>query len=102
MSLVSIILLVGVPGSEGVGEETYEKKVYIASRFVYTCIMGKRLIDIDEPSLEAAQAELGTATIKATVNEALRLAGVRRNEGVRHAFEVLGNSALLDRGNAWR
>ena len=102
MSLVSIILLVGVPGSEGVGEETYEKNVYIASRIVYTGFMGKRLIDIDEPSLEAAQAELGTATIKATVNEALRLAGVRRNESVRHAFEVLGDSVLLDRGNAWR
>ncbi len=30
MSLVSIILLVGVPGSEGVREETYVKNVYIA------------------------------------------------------------------------
>jgi Arc/MetJ family transcription regulator len=64
--------------------------------------MSKRLVDIDESSLEAAQAELGTATIKATVNEALRLAGAPRNESVRHAFEVLGKSALLDRSDAWR
>ena len=64
--------------------------------------MSKRLVDIDESFLKAAQAELGTSTIKATVNEALRLAGTRRNENVSHAFEVLGNSVLLDRSNAWR
>lgn len=64
--------------------------------------MSKRLVDIDDASLEAAQAELGTVTIKATVNEALRLAGARRNESVRHAFEVLGGSVLFDRANAWR
>ena len=102
MHWVSIICLVGVSGSEGGGKETNEKPVYTAQLVVYTCFMGKRLIDIDEPSLQAARAELGTATIKATVNEALRLAGVRRNEGVRHAFDVLGNSSLLDRDNAWR
>jgi Arc/MetJ family transcription regulator len=64
--------------------------------------MSKRLVDIDDASLEAAQAELGTATIKATVNEALRLAGVLRNEKVRQALAVLGNAPLLDRSDAWR
>lgn len=64
--------------------------------------MSKRLVDIDEASLQAAQAELGTATIKATVNEALRLAGARRNDKVHHALEVLGNLELFDRGDAWR
>lgn len=35
--------------------------------------MGKHLIDLDEDRLGAARAELGTTTIKDTVNEALRL-----------------------------
>ena len=56
--------------------------------------MGKRLVDIDESWLEAAQAELGTVTIRATVNEALRLAGAPRNEGVRHALAILGNMPI--------
>lgn len=64
--------------------------------------MGKRLIDIDEPLLEAARAELGTATIKATVNEALRLAGGRRKASVKYAFETLAQASLLDRDDAWR
>ena len=34
--------------------------------------MAKHLVDIDEAALAAAQAELGTATMKETVNEALR------------------------------
>jgi Arc/MetJ family transcription regulator len=64
--------------------------------------VGKRLIDIDESSLVAAQAELGTPTIKATVNEALRLAGGRRKESVQYAFQTLADAPLLDRDAAWR
>ena len=36
--------------------------------------MSKHLIDLDEDALSAARAELGTMTIKDTVNQALRLA----------------------------
>ena len=64
--------------------------------------MSKRLVDIDDSVLEAAQAELGTATIKATVNEALRRAGERRAEGIREALNVLATAALSDRDDAWR
>ena len=64
--------------------------------------VGKRLIDIDEASLVAAQAQLGTPTIKATVNEALRLAGERRKENVSYAFQTLADSNLRDRDEAWR
>jgi Arc/MetJ family transcription regulator len=64
--------------------------------------MSKRLVDIDDTALEAAQAELGTATIKATVNEALRLAGARRTEVVREALGRLAAAALSDRDDAWR
>jgi len=34
--------------------------------------MTKRLIDVDDDALDAARAQLGTRTIKDTVNEALR------------------------------
>jgi len=40
--------------------------------------MGKHLIEMDEDALSAARAELGTATIKDTVNEALRRATSKR------------------------
>lgn len=64
--------------------------------------MSKRLVDIDEVSLKAAQAELGTKTIRATVNEALRLAGAHRNESVRRSLDALGGAELFDRDDAWR
>ena len=76
--------------------------VYIDCLFVYTCGVTKRLIDIDDTWLEVAQAELGTPTIKATVNEALRLAGGRREERVSYAFQTLADAPLLDRDEAWR
>lgn len=38
----------------------------------------KTMIDIDEEALAAAAEALGTKTKKATVNAALRLAGVRQ------------------------
>lgn len=59
-------------------------------------------MDIDDSALAAAQAELGTATIKATVNEALRRAGEARAEGVRDALDVLATAALSDRDDTWR
>ena len=64
--------------------------------------MSKRLVDIDDSVLEDAQAELGTATIKATVNEALRRAGEGRAESIREALDVLATAAISDRDDAWR
>jgi Arc/MetJ family transcription regulator len=64
--------------------------------------MAKHLIDLDEPALDAARAELGTATIKETVNEALRRAGHYRNARVSRALDVLAGVELDDRENAWR
>lgn len=64
--------------------------------------MGKHLIDLDEDSLQAARAELGTTTIKATVNEALRRAGSDRERRVGQALEFLGRADLDDRADAWR
>lgn len=64
--------------------------------------MAKHLVDIDEAALEAARAELGTASMKDTVNEALRRASVRRDGRVGKALERLGRRELLPREDAWR
>ncbi|WP_375480147.1 hypothetical protein [uncultured Jatrophihabitans sp.] len=64
--------------------------------------MGKHLIDLDEAALSAARSELGTATIKDTVNEALRRATADRHQRVAAALDVLGAADLGDRRDAWR
>jgi Arc/MetJ family transcription regulator len=64
--------------------------------------MGKHLVDIDEKALSAARSELGTRTIKETVNRALHQAVNNRDEKVKKAFEVLASSDLASREDAWR
>jgi len=81
------------PGSE---------PVYTLVTKVYTRRMTKRLVDIDEEALDAARSQLGTTTIKATVNEALRLVGSDRSEVVRNSMDVLAAMPLSDRDDAWR
>ena len=63
--------------------------------------MSKHLVDIDEGALAAAQAELGTPTMKDTVNEALRRASVKRDARVEKALNRLG-SRQVSREQAWR
>lgn len=63
----------------------------------------KRLIDVDDESLEAARSKLGTSTIKDTVNAALRLAA----NGPTHAeleaaIDTLASIEFDDRQHAWR
>jgi Arc/MetJ family transcription regulator len=64
--------------------------------------MAKHLIDVDERSLSAARAEFGTATIKDTVNEALRRATSGRGRRVVAALDLLAAAELDDRADAWR
>jgi Arc/MetJ family transcription regulator len=64
--------------------------------------MAKHLVDIDEAQLGAARAELGTTTIKDTVNEALRRATSEREGRIAAALDVLGAADLDDRVDAWR
>src|SRR5665213_1005783 len=59
--------------------------------------MSKHLVDIDEQALSAARSELGTRTIKETVNRALRQAVEDRDERVKKAFDVLASSDLAGR-----
>ncbi|PYN19230.1 MAG: hypothetical protein DMD76_27195 [Candidatus Rokuibacteriota bacterium] len=64
--------------------------------------MAKRLVDIDEAALAAARAELGTRTLKDTVNEALRRAAPVRDRRVAKALQTLARARLRDRSAAWR
>lgn len=64
--------------------------------------MTKRLIDVDDDRLSAARAELGTKTIKDTVNEALLIAAQHRERQVDEALDVLACAELEDRDAAWR
>lgn len=64
--------------------------------------MAKHLIDLDEQALVAARAELGTSTIRDTVNEALRRSSRLREREVAAALDVLAGADLDDRADAWR
>jgi len=65
-------------------------------------VVTKHLVDIDDGSLGAARAELGTATIKDTVNEALRRVASTRDARVSGALDALASADLGDREAAWR
>jgi Arc/MetJ family transcription regulator len=64
--------------------------------------VSKHLVDIDDEILGAAQAEMGTATIKETVNEALRRASEVKTRRARQALDVLARAKLADRDESWR
>jgi len=64
--------------------------------------MSKHLVDLDEDSLGAARAELGTQTIKDTVNEALRIATSDRRRRVSALLDALAGAPAEDRVDAWR
>lgn len=64
--------------------------------------MAKHLVDLDEDALSAARAELGTTTIKDTVNEALRRAIEQRGARIVEALDTLAGAELDDRADAWR
>lgn len=64
--------------------------------------MTKRLVDIDERALAQARAELGTRTIKETVNTALRQAAAGRDDAIRRALDQLAAATHVDRDDAWR
>jgi len=69
---------------------------------IYIHSMAKHLVDIDEHALAQARAELGTTTIRDTVNAALRQASSRRAQRVAAALDALGAAELDDRDQAWR
>jgi Arc/MetJ family transcription regulator len=76
-------------------------RLYVG-RAVYTPGVAKHLVDIDEEALGAARAELGTNTIRDTVNEALIRAAGRRSTHVKRSLDRLARLELDDRDDAWR
>jgi Arc/MetJ family transcription regulator len=62
----------------------------------------KHLVDIDDEALRAARTELGTATIKETVNEALRRSSGEHRQAVRKRLDSLARTTLAPREQAWR
>jgi len=64
--------------------------------------MSKHLVDIDEAALKAARAQLGTETIRDTVNGALRRASGDHISNVRESLDVLARAQPLAREEAWR
>ena len=76
--------------------------VYTLEGAYILIFVAKHLIDIDEKALSAARAELGTDTIKATVNAALRAACHARASRVAAALDALADAELDDREHAWR
>ncbi len=64
--------------------------------------MAKHLVDIDEDVLRAARDELGTKTIKDTVNLALRRVGAEHRATTKDRLDVLARAGLADREQAWR
>lgn len=60
------------------------------------------MVDIDEEALSAARAELGTQTIRDTVNKALNQAASRRSAEVKRSLDRLARLDLDDRNEAWR
>jgi Arc/MetJ family transcription regulator len=65
----------------------------------------KHLVDIDDELLRQAMDCLGTSTIRATVDEALKTVTDRRRAELRRSFERFGELAkkipLADRSEAW-
>ena len=64
--------------------------------------MAKHLVDVDEHALDDAKRELGTSTIKDTINLALRRAGAQRREDVKRQLDVLARADLAPRDQTWR
>ncbi len=64
--------------------------------------MAKHLVEIDDEALRAARVELGTKTIKDTVNLALRRAGREHKAKVKEQLDVLARAELASREQAWR
>jgi Arc/MetJ family transcription regulator len=79
-----------------------DMEIYTVSLSYILAVMAKHLIDLDEEALNAARAELGTATIKETVNVALQRATQHRGRKVAAALDILANADLDDRVKAWR
>lgn len=89
------------PACQGPPNGRWQGEIYDGA-LVYTRVVSKHLVDIDEDALKAARFTLGTDTIKDTVNGALRRASGDHAWTVKKRLDVLGRADLAGRENAWR
>lgn len=75
--------------------------IYRVDSAIYDGV-AKHLVDLDEVALIGARAELGTTTIRDTVNEALRRATADRERRTAAALDALSGACHDDRADAWR
>jgi hypothetical protein len=61
----------------------------------------ERLVDVDDATLQAARMALGTASVEATIHEALRRVAATRAERVADALNTLARAEPSDREDAW-
>jgi Arc/MetJ family transcription regulator len=64
--------------------------------------VAKHLVDIDESALSAARTQLGSKTIKETVNRALHQAAGEHRQEVKRQLDSLAAADLEARERAWR
>ena len=64
--------------------------------------MTKRLVEIPDELLVAAQAALGTATMKDTINRALMKSVSEAEHELNKAFRFASTFDTTSRENAWR
>jgi Arc/MetJ family transcription regulator len=76
-------------------------EIYVLG-LIYTLRVAKHLVDIDEAALRAARTELGTGTIKETVNTALRHASGELQDITKRRLDALAQADLVSRDEAWR
>jgi Arc/MetJ family transcription regulator len=69
---------------------------------IYTVDVAKHLVDLDDQALSAARAQLGTQTIRDTVNEALNRVAAGRSAEVKRSIDRLARLEVADRSDAWR
>ena len=70
--------------------------------FLYILRDVKHLVDIDDAALAAARRELGTETIKDTVNTALKRVARLDEVTIDRALDELAAVDFEDRDSAWR
>lgn len=78
------------------------RSVYLPGGLYILDSVSKHLVDIDERALRAARAELGTRTIKDTVNNALLRVVSDDGLTVEQQLDVLASAKLAPRESAWR
>ena len=81
---------------------TSASRLYTPLSWYLLRVVAKHLVDVDEDALDDAKRELGTSTIKDTINLALRRSGARRRDDIKRQLDLLARADFAPRDQAWR